>query len=199
MRRRILDHWPTVLFVLAMLAARSSLADHYVVPSGSMEPTLLPGDRVLVDKTAYGLRIPFTTWEIGEDAEPRRGDVAIFDSPEDGTRLIKRVVAVAGDEVSLRDGHLTINGRSLSATDAPDVERASGLAWSLALGQGGGLDIAPTKVPSGHVLVLGDARGNSRDSRYFGFVHTDTLYGRALRVFFRSEQGPAWLRLSPAA
>src|SRR5262249_18311153 len=91
------------LFSLAVVlaavpAARSSLADPYYVPSGSMENSLIPGDRVFVDKTAYGFRIPLTKIDLFGARTPERGEIAVFDSPRDGTRLIKRIVAIGGDE-----------------------------------------------------------------------------------------------------
>jgi len=199
MRKWARENWPLLVVVLLALAARSSLADHYVVPSGSMEPTLLPGDRVLVDKTAYGLRLPFTLYVLGEHRAPDRGDVAVFDSPRDGTRLIKRVVALPGDRIALRAGYLTVNGESLSNPLEPGVERFGGDAIRLELRHGGGRDLRPTTVPPGHVLVLGDARGNSRDSRHFGFVPMSSLYARAMAIYYRSGDGLVWLSLSTAA
>ena len=197
MIKAIRESWPLVLVALVVLAARSSLADHYAVPTGSMEPTLLPGDRVLVDKTAYGLRLPFTDWMLYLLESPRRGDVVIFDSPEDGTRLIKRVVALPGDLVSLESGRLRINGRPLADPASPRRERFCAHAVELDLRFGGGVDIVPTRVPPGHVLVLGDSRGNGRDSRFFGAVPIEGLYARALGIYYRSGEGPVWLPLSP--
>jgi signal peptidase I len=169
-----------LLFVFAMLAARSSFADHYSVPSGSMEGTLYAGDRVVVDKRAYGLRIPFTLAKVSQGEAPARGDVVIFDAPDDGTRLIKRVVAVGGDVLQVRNGHVFINGQ-------PDDAKAA-----LNLSRGGGPDVAPVQVPAGHVFVMGDFRGNSRDSRYFGFVREDQLYAKAANVYWRSGDGFVW-------
>jgi signal peptidase I len=169
-----------ILFMLGLLAARSSFADHYVVPSGSMEPTLLPGDRVLVDKRAYGVRIPFTLVRLTAGDAPNRGDVVVFDSPADGTRLIKRIVAVGGDLLEVRGGHVFINR-------LPGDERAT-----LKLRMGGGPDVAPMRVPLGQVFVMGDFRGNSRDSRFFGFVPQDHLYARAAGVYYRSGDGFTW-------
>ena len=180
--------------------ARSSLADHYWVPSGSMEYSLLPGDRVLVDKTAYGLRIPLTKIDLVGAVTPRRGDVAVFDSPRDGVRLIKRVVAIGGDVVSLADGRLTINGQELGA-GAPGAENASARETferteaELNLDRGGGPDIPPTVVPQGKLLVLGDHRGDSFDGRFFGFIDERELYGRAVAVFYRSGEGFGWKEL----
>jgi len=191
--RRLLRENASLLAVIAVIAlARGSFADHYVVPTGSMEPNLMPGDRVLVDKTAYGWRLPYTRIELGGNAAPRAGDVVIFDSPEDGTRLVKRVVAVAGDRVAVRDGHLVVNGRPLSPLGAPEVERFPAGDVRLSLVHGGGPDLAPTEVPSGKLLVMGDARGNSRDGRIFGFVDEQAVYARALRVFYRSDDGFVW-------
>jgi signal peptidase I len=191
--RKLLRDNASVLAVIAVIAvARGSLADHYVVPTGSMEPTLMPGDRVLVDKTAYGWRLPYTRIELAGDAPPRAGDVVIFDSPEDGTRLVKRVVAVAGDRVAVRGGHLVVNGRPLSPEGAPEVERFPGGDVHLSLLHGGGPDLAPTEVPPGQLLMMGDARGNSRDGRIFGFVDEQAVYARALRVFYRSHDGFVW-------
>lgn len=188
-------NWPVLVVALVVLAGRSSLADHYVVPSGSMVHTLLPGDRVFVDKAAYGLRIPFTGIVVRGGDAPARGDVVIFDSPEDGTRLIKRVVAVGGDVVELRAGHLSINGAPLAEAGDPDREQIGDAVVDLDLRFGGGPDIAPTTIPPDHVLVLGDARGNSRDSRYFGAIPAGELYARASNIYYRSEDGFVWLPL----
>jgi signal peptidase I len=185
----------TAFAILCLFAARSSLADHYLVPSGSMQPTLLPGDRVFVDKQAYGLRVPFTLVTLIDGQRPARGDVVIFDSPEDGTRLIKRVVAVAGDVVEVRGGNVHIDGASTASSADASVETLPEGSVSLDLRRGGGPELGPTRVPPGHVLVLGDARGNSRDSRYFGFVPERAIYGKAEAVFYRADQGFDWVPL----
>jgi len=191
--RQILRANASVLVVIAIIAvARGSLADHYVVPTGSMEPTLMPGDRVLVNKTSYGWRLPYTGVELGGDAPPERGDVVIFDSPENGTRLVKRVVAVAGDVVAVREGRLFVNGEALSDPGSPGVERFPRGEIQLSLLYGGGPDLKPTEVPTGRLLMMGDARGNSRDGRIFGFVEEQAVYARALRVFYRSGDGFVW-------
>lgn len=186
----------SLLLMLALLTvARTSFANHYQVPSGSMEPTLFPGDRVAVDMSAYGLRVPFTDLQLVKRGVPQRGEVVVFKSPADGTRLIKRVVAVAGDEVELVDGHLAIDGRPLSRPGAPDVETFGQRTAALGLDMGGGPDIARLRIPAGKLLVLGDHRGNSADGRYFGLVDADTIYARALGVYWRSGEGPVWKTL----
>jgi signal peptidase I len=186
---------PQIALMLGLLlAARDTLANHYQVPSGSMRHTLQVGDRVAVDMRAYGLRLPFTQVTLLDTGTPARGDIAVFDSPVDGERLIKRVVAVAGDTVELRDGRLRINGVALAAVDG-EVERFGRHRAALDLAQGGGPDIAPRVIPKGQVLMLGDARGNSLDGRYFGLVRASSLYGRATAVYYRRGEGLAWRAL----
>ncbi len=195
-RASALRSWaPTLLFMLLLMVARTSFANHYVVPSGSMQPTLQPGDRVVVDMSAYGVRVPYTRMQLVPRGAPRRGDVVVFKSPDDGQRLIKRVVAVAGDEVDLDSGHLSINGRSVATQGTPDVERFGARSAHLGLDMGGGPDIARLHIPPGKLLVLGDHRGNSRDGRYFGLVDADAVYARALGVYWRSGRGLDWQSL----
>lgn len=187
---RLREYLPVVLTAVLLMAARSSLADHYVVPSGSMQPTLVPGDRVLVDKRAYGLRVPFTRLELAPGGRVRRGEVVVFDAPDTRMRLIKRVVAVGGDRVEVRQGRVFVNGRP--AGRGADTEQYDGRTVRLDLGLGGGPDLPPTRVPEGALLVLGDARGNSRDGRWFGFVREDDVYAHALGVYFRAREGFVW-------
>jgi signal peptidase I len=180
------------LIVVLMLAFRSSFADHYHVPTGSMEYTLMPGDRVLVDKTAYGVRIPFTTIDLFAAGQPTRGDVAVFDSPTSGDRLIKRIVAVGGDSVALADGRLEVNGVQLG--DA--IGEAHGEHHALLnLNDGGGPDIESLVIPDGMVLALGDHRGNSQDGRFFGPIPEQEIVGRALGVYYRRGEGFTWRKL----
>jgi signal peptidase I len=198
-RRWYKSDWVIVpCMITLLLGARSSLADHYHVPSGSMEYTIMTGDRVLVDKTAYGIRLPFTGIELVSRAQPQRGDVVVFDSPADGTRLIKRVAAVAGDTVDLRDGLLSVNARALSAAplrdsrQGPVIEQFGRHEAYLNLDAGGGPLIEKLVIPPGYVLALGDHRGSSIDSRYFGLVDAATIYGRALGVYYRRGDGLTW-------
>ncbi len=176
--------------VLLVLAGRSSLADHYLVPSGSMEETLQVGDRVVVDKTAHGLRLPFTSIELGAGDAVVRGEVAIFNSPKNGIRLIKRIVAIGGDEVLIRNGHAIINGIPL-ATE-PGVEMFGSRAAWLNMRDGGGPDLYIESVPAGMLLAVGDHRGNSLDGRFFGLVSEDEIYGRAIAVYYRRSEGFVW-------
>lgn len=187
--------FPMLAILLLMTVARSSFANHYYVPSGSMEYSLMPGDRVVVDMTAYGLRVPFTSIEVVPRDKPTAGDVVVFDSPVDGVRLIKRVVAIGGDTVDLVDGRLSVNGVDLQSDVERDVEVMAGRKARLNLDAGGGPDIHGLVVPDDEVLVLGDHRGESADGRYFGMVPAREFYGRAVAVYWRRDQGFVWTRL----
>src|SRR5688500_9436389 len=101
---------PFAFVVLVLCSVRSSIADWNDVPTGSMNPTILEGDRIFVNKLAYDLKVPFTGWRVAEWGGPRRGDIVIFYSPADGVRLVKRVVAVPGDTVQMIDNRLLLNG-----------------------------------------------------------------------------------------
>jgi signal peptidase I len=100
-----------IAFVILMCCFRSAWADWVTVPTGSMNPTILEGDRVLVDKHTFGLRVPFTLIHLTSGEDPVRGDIVVFDSPKDGTSLVKRVVGVPGDTVELNGEQLLVNGR----------------------------------------------------------------------------------------
>lgn len=183
---------PQILLILAaVFAARSSLADHYYVPSGSMEYTLLAGDRVVVNKAAYGLRIPFTRIELLDGSPVGRGDVVIFDSPRDGTRLIKRIVGVGGDTISVLDGRLYVDGNP-AAADIGTVEVFGEHIAALNLQDGGGPDLIDSAIPEGMVLAVGDHRGRSLDGRIFGLVAESVVYGKALGIYRRKEEGFTW-------
>ena len=192
----------TLLFLCLMLTFRSAWADWVTVPTGSMNPTILEGDRVLVDKHVFGLRIPFTRVHLTAGENPSRGDIVVFDSPVDGTSLVKRVIGVPGDVVSLEGDRLTVNGRAARYSPG-DIGSVRGLLAATAaqhplLLREAGLShphevmILPDRmarrsldavvVPKGMYFMMGDNRDNSADSRYFGFVPRGDIIGRATRV-----------------
>ncbi len=177
--------------VVVLLAARSSVADHYRVPTGSMEPSVHVGDRVLVNKAAYDVRVPFTDASAVERDGPERGDVVVLDSPEDDKTLLKRVVGLPGDVVEVADGRVIINGESAPVTerDGQTFELLGNTEHPVSLGPDRGF--GPVTVPAGHYLVLGDNRSNSRDGRSFGPVPRHSIRGRAFRVYWR-DSGFAW-------
>ena len=185
------EYLPLLALVGLLFITRTSFANHYVVPSGSMEGTLVPGDRVVVDMSAYGLRVPYTRIILAERDVPRPGDIVLLPSPADGTRLIKRIVGVAGDHVVFRQGHLSLNGRPAALDELGLVEQIGRQRVAVNLTSGGGPDVELV-VPPGHVYVVGDHRGNSLDSRMFGLVPENSVYARALGVYWRSGEGPVW-------
>jgi signal peptidase I len=177
-----------ILFIFLMLVFRSSFADWNVVPTGSMKPTILEGDRVWINKLAYDVRVPFTSISLYEVADPRRGDIVVFDSAAAGTRLIKRVIGVPGDTVELKDNRLYINGEAARYSTAMEGGEALQLNEEIAgfihrmqihdaFGFAGGF--GPLTVPDGHYLVLGDNRDYSADSRVIGFVPRHEIVGRS--------------------
>jgi signal peptidase I len=179
-------------FVLVLMSARASIADHYEVPSGSMQPSVEIDDRILVNKAAYGLRVPFSHAYLARFGGPAVGDVVVLDAPDEDKVLLKRVVGVPGARVEVSGGRVRIDG-----TLAPVEQRADGLHeqlgdadHALRLTGGGGPDWGPVTIPEGRYLVMGDNRGNSRDGRFFGLVTREAILGRALGVFWRS--GPTW-------
>lgn len=196
------DYRGTLLFLLLMFCFRSAWADWVRVPTGSMNPTILEGDRLLVDKHAFGLRVPFTRIQLTAGEDPARGDIVVFDSPADGTSLVKRVAAVPGDVVALDGEVLIINGQAaryepgdddrLRGLLATTAARGPVLRRELASGQehdvmfladhGARGSFGPVAVPDGMYFMLGDNRDNSADSRYFGFVPRRNIVGRATRV-----------------
>ena len=181
------------IVLAAVTAARSSIADHYYVPSGSMQYALMDGDRVIVNKMSYGFRIPLTKIDIFGSSTPERGQIAVFDSPQDGTtRLIKRIVAIGGDRVSVIDGQLSINGQPLGDREVEHFGERNALLNLLA---GGGPDITAMDVPPGMVLAMGDHRGNSNDGRFFGLIDERELFGRAVAIYYRRGDGFTWKSL----
>ncbi len=171
------------IFLGVALSARASLADHYVVPTGSMIPTVEEGDRVFVSKAAYGFRIPLSATWLARWGEPQRGDVVVLQSPLEDVVLLKRVVAVGGDEVRVQGGRLILNGKPVISTDTE--EELGGKSHRFSLKSGGGPDFGPEQVPKGKVLVMGDNRGNSKDGRMFGFVDESAVLGRAVSIYLR--------------
>ena len=188
----------TIGIALAIVVtARSSLADHYLVPTGSMIPTVEPDDHVLVDKLAYGLRLPLLGDYVAHFAPPARGDVVVLRSPDDGTVLLKRVVGVPGDRIAVMDGALVIDGRAIPVVErgGASIEELGAAEHAISLAYGGGPDYGPLAVPAGRYLVMGDNRGNSRDGRTFGLVARDAIMGRVEAVIARRGR-PTWVGLA---
>ena len=196
------DYRGLALFLLLMLGFRSAWADWVSVPSGSMNPTILEGDRVLVDKHVFGLRIPFTLTHMTEGADPARGDIVVFDSPVNGQSLVKRVAAIPGDTLELDGERLIVNGKpatyrpgdaaqlrqllASTVAERPAVlrEESSGIGHEILIlpARTSHRLFGPVTVPAGMYFMLGDNRDNSADSRYIGFVPRRNIVGRATRI-----------------
>ena len=209
---------PFLLIALVLGSLRSALADWNDVPTGSMKPTILEGDRVFVNKMAYDLRFPFTLYRIAEWGSPQRGDIIVFFSPADGKRLVKRVVGVPGDVIEMRAGHLFLNGTAAKYTPIDeDVARSFEVAEPeryvfvreavedtvehpilIAPEQIAVRNFGPVTIPDGKYFAMGDNRDESFDSRYFGFVERRSIVGKAIAVVVSVDRNnwyiPRWDR-----
>ncbi|WDE10347.1 signal peptidase I [Thalassomonas haliotis] len=185
------EHYRFILFIALMLVFRSAVADWNSVPTGSMKPTIVEGDRILVNKMAYDLRLPFTNVSLLKLSDPMRGDIVIFDSKVSDIRLVKRVIGLPGDTVAMQDNILKINGEQLSyqalsqqESQADNIEYLPGMKHQIRVQQNGSSlsSFKEVTVPEGHYLVLGDNRDNSTDSRVIGFVPRNEIVGRSKTV-----------------
>jgi len=180
------------VFVVLMVIFRSALADWNVVPTGSMKPTIIEGDRILVNKLAYDFKVPLTHISLYKFADPARGDIVVFDSRAANTRLVKRVIGLPGDTVEMRDNRLTINGIAArysgveyEADATFEIESYLNMSHRIELAGTGASRVGtfgPVTVPKDRYLVLGDNRDNSADSRFYGFIPRDEIVGNAKTV-----------------
>jgi signal peptidase I len=202
-RRYVGWFWREWLRPLAFAAAivfplKSAVADWNYVPSGSMIPSILPGELVWINKLAYDLKVPFTTVHLAEWGNPQRGDVVVFYSPADGIRLVKRIVGLPGDVIESREDHLFINGAPLAYAAFSRAEQPAGVPAGAMLEEErlasrshpvmalpslpARRTFGPVRVPPGQYFAMGDNRDNSHDSRFFGCVARDRILGRATTV-----------------
>lgn len=197
--------------LVILFSLRSSLADWNDVPTGSMRPTILEGDRVWVNKLAYDLKVPFTTWRLAAWDHPQRGDIVVFFSPHDGKRLVKRVIGLPGDTVEMRNNALIINGHAVEyqpiadalLRDIPAAERSGYVfAHEQLPGQAHAVcgdplrpaprTFAPYRVPEGEYFMMGDNRDDSFDSRFWGSVKRTQIIGRATAIVISLDKGHHW-------
>ncbi len=195
--------------ILALvLGLRSFVAEPFRIPSSSMMPTLLIGDFILVNKFAYGLRLPITNGKFLDNGEPQRGDVVVFRPPHHPREdWIKRVVGLPGDTIGYHDNKVTVNGKELpyrmegvyrgagqGARETGAAKLTEGLPGkphfvlehgdSPFLPQGEG----DWTVPAGHYFVMGDNRDNSEDSRFWGFLPEANLRGKAFLIWMNFDR-----------
>lgn len=211
MRQWFKNNRGLLFFLVAFGFFRTAIADWNPIPSGSMRPTILEGDVVWVNRLAYDLKLPLTKVVVARLGDPQRGDIVTFASPKDGTRLIKRLVALPGDSVELRNAVLFINGQAAEYTDITPAKEAIGYGLTVdaaratehIAGSRRTVQVLPRMssrhafgplvVPPGQFFMLGDNRDNSEDSRVIGMVPRELLIGRAERVIVSANITGNWL------
>ncbi len=170
-------------FLVALLIAlvvRTLVIQAFKIPSGSMENTLLVGDHIFVNKFIYGYHIPYTKGRILEFRHPMRGDIIVFEFPEDPSKdFIKRVIGVPGDTVEIRDKKVYVNGVPLGEKYVRYADGPAAEGFPPARD-----NMARVKVPPNKLFVMGDNRDRSYDSRFWGFVDMDKVVGKALFIYF---------------
>jgi signal peptidase I len=195
--------FPVLVIVLVL---RSFLIEPFQIPTGSMIPTLEVGDFILVNKYAYGIRLPVIGTKIIDVDDPQRGEVMVFIPPHEDKYYIKRVIGLPGDTVRYEDKNLTINGELIGRefVDEISVETSIGaLPGTLYSETIGGVE-HPTQlidaagrqrvrttwvIPNGHYFMMGDNRDNSSDSRVWGAVPESNIVGKAIAVWMHKEPG----------
>ncbi|NNL42538.1 MAG: signal peptidase I [Desulfobacterales bacterium] len=210
--------WGFSLLIAILIATsfKSAIADWNDIPSGSMKPTILIGDRIFVNKLAYDLKLPYTTLHLAQWADPVRGDIVVFFSPHDGKRMVKRVVGLPGDTIAMFKNRLFINGVAINykplknevVSQISPAQRQNHFYFSENLSgkkhpvmfessQPSLNSFGPVAVPKGNYFMLGDNRDNSADSRFFGFVDRKLIVGRASAVVISRDKSffhPRWKR-----
>jgi signal peptidase I len=189
-RKSVVREYAEAILIAIVLALfiRTFVIQAFKIPSGSMKPTLLVGDHILVNKFIYGIKLPFTDKILVSLSEPERGDVVVFKFPLDTRKdYIKRVIGLPGDRVQLVNKQLLINGRP---TEDPHASYSVNGSMRM---------FGPVTVPSGHLFVMGDNRDESSDSRVWGFVPRPYLKGKAFLIYWswdRKNYGVRWNRLA---
>jgi signal peptidase I len=215
-KRSFYKEWvePFLIAAVVALFIRQFVVEAFKIPSGSMIPTLLVGDHLLVNKFIYGPRIPFTDIRFFNWEEPKRGDVIVFKYPENEDKnFIKRVIGLPGDKIQIISGVLFINDKPVKIHDLgyakEDIEDSSALLGRARLYREDlgtvehmiqylfdqkDRNFGPIVVPGRSVFVMGDNRDNSQDSRVWGFVKYDKILGKALIIYWSWDGKDNWIR-----
>ncbi len=174
-KSKLRENVESILYALIIaIFVRAFIVQAYKIPSGSMIPTLLVGDYILVNRLAYGLRIPYTKLKFFEYRKPKRGDIVVFVFPKDRSKdFIKRVIAVGGETLEIKGRRIFINGKEI---DDPWGRYTTGLSE--------GIHIGPVRIPKGYLFVMGDNRDNSFDSRFWGLVDERDVKGKPMFIYF---------------
>ncbi len=197
-KRKIFKEYiePIAIAILVALFIRAFIVQAFKIPSSSMEPTLLVGDHLLVNKFIYGIRLPFTKTKYFQFKKPQRGDIIVFIYPKDRSKdFIKRVIGTEGEKVEIVQNKIYINNQLIDDPWGHYEERSASLRYLQPMERFG-----PVTVPPNSVFVLGDNRDNSQDSRFWGFVNVNEIKGKAFIIYFswdRYAQGLGkvrWLR-----
>jgi len=183
-----------IIAILIALFIRTFVVQAFKIPSGSMKPTLLVGDHLLVNKFVYGIKIPFLRKTLIPVDNPERGDIVVFIYPVDRSKdFIKRVVGVAGDKIEIKNKRIYINGSP--SNDGHGVHTDS-LIFPGSLQPRD--NFGPVTVPPGHIFVMGDNRDESYDSRFWGFVDLRDVLGKAFIIYWswdRENSDVRWKRM----
>lgn len=187
--------WVFGLATLCALSLRLFILEDFRVASASMWPSLNKGDLVFASKFSYNLHVPFTDMRLIRLGEPERGEIVLFGVPGlRGKTYLKRVVAVGGDTLEIKQGKLLINGES-RRVEGEDRRLATATLWGESVGKvrysvvPAGLDYGPINIPEEHFFALGDNRANSKDSRVWGPIPNSFLRGAYLATWKRSNSG----------
>jgi signal peptidase I len=180
--------------ILIALVVTTFVVKTYKIPSGSMKPTLLVGDQIIVNRFIYGLKIPYFRKTVIPISEPQRGDIVVFIYPADRTKdFIKRVIGLGGDTIEVKDKKIFINGKKY--TDSVSVN-TDNLVYPANLNPRD--NFGPVTVPKGSIFVMGDNRDESLDSRFWGFVDLNDVEGKAFIIYWSWDKdgyGIRWQRL----
>ena len=195
-KKNILREYGEAILIAVVLALfiRTFVVQAFKIPSGSMKPTLLVGDHILVNKFIFGVKLPFSDITLIPVKEPERGDIVVFEFPEDPKKdFIKRVIAVAGDTVQIRNKKVYINDKPMDDPYGTHLDPHS------IPGEARRRDnFGPVAVPPNSLFVMGDNRDHSYDSRFWGFVNLAAVKGKAFIMYWswdKENSGVRWRRL----